>query len=243
MCITLFLFLCCIYYKELDIILLNYVNFSKILPAEICSTSNLNSPALLCMLLFHAKKTQIWLNYIQFPSFSRSRCHYVHGSPIGDKEISQTAFVLKGPRFLTSLQTLLSCPRPTLQPINKSSVPWVFSEATCFVWQASAARLHPIVSGFEVRSREHAEVNLPWWCKYQHGQLVMSEAATQLSIQAFNQRKWAQSGAVPELNMKTETCPKDQPTQWLSLISHQSALKLLVICHISTWYLTVIIKS
>lgn len=43
--------------------------------------------------------------------------------------------------------------------------------------------------------------------------------------------------------MKTETCPKDQPTERLSLISHQSAVKLLVICHILTLYLTVLIKS
>lgn len=81
MCIPLFLFLCCVYDKELDRLLLNDINFSKTLPAEICCTSSLNSPALLCMLLFHAKKNQIWLNYIQFrfPSFSGSRCHYGAG--------------------------------------------------------------------------------------------------------------------------------------------------------------------
>lgn len=196
MCILLFLFLCCINFKELDRILLS---ISPRLPVEICSTSSLNSPALLCISFMQRKIKYDWIIFsFIFHHSVVAGVITVQGSPIGDKDISQTASVLKRPRFLMSLQTLLSCPRPTLQPINKSSVLWVFSEATCFVWQASAARLYPIVSGFEVRSREHAEVNPPWWCKYQHGRLVMSEAATQLSIQAFNQRKWAQSGAVPE---------------------------------------------
>lgn len=122
----------------------------------------------------------------------------VYGSPIRDEEISQTVFVLKRARFLMSVQILLSCPASHVATSQQKFSLRVLSGATCFVWQASTACLYPIVSGFEVWSREHAEVNPPWWCKYQHGGLIMSEATTQLSIQAFNQGKSAQSSAEPE---------------------------------------------